>query len=141
MSDIRWIEAPVCFVFHYLNAWNEGTQVTFDAIDFAVAPGFLIQGNLPGHAERRVASRWQLDVSTGRIDRELIVDVSAEFPRIGIPGCRWIVTVMDFWRPHLQRQRGRRRTLSRSYSASIWRPVSNKPWDAGFGSGVSEPVL
>ena len=76
MSEMRWIEAPVCFVFHYLNAWNEGKQVTFDAIDFPVAPNFPDpDGNSarPREAQGRL-TRWQLDVSTGQIDREPLVE-------------------------------------------------------------------
>ena len=141
VSDIRWIEAPVCFVFHYLNAWNEGKQVTFDAIDFSVAPNFPDpEGNLPGHAEAQGRlTRWRLDVSTGRIDREPLVDVAAEFPRIDDR------FAMDrhrhgFLATASQRQRG---------DGGLFHEIAHidlasgqqQVWDAGFGSGVSEPVF
>ena len=58
VSEIRWIEAPVCFVFHYLNAWNDGTQITFDAIDFQVAPIFRTpKATCPVMQKRRASSR------------------------------------------------------------------------------------
>ena len=73
VSEIRWLEAPVCYVYHYLNAWNEGDRVTFDSIDFPMVrphnkpriskvadkwivcgrePNFpTVEGNLPAHAD------------------------------------------------------------------------------------------
>ena len=141
VSEIRWIEAPVCFVFHYLNAWNEGQQVTFDAIDFAVAPNFPDpNGNLPGHAEAQGRlTRWQVNVGTGQIDREPLVDVAAEFPRIddrfamGRHRHGFLATAS-------QRQRG---------DGGVFHEITHidldsgqqQVWDAGFGSGVSEPVF
>jgi carotenoid cleavage dioxygenase len=141
VSEIRWIEAPVCFVFHYLNAWNEGQQVTFDAIDFAVAPNFPDPaGNLPGHAEAQGRlTRWRFDVGTGQLDREPLVDVAAEFPRIddrfamGRHRHGFLATAS-------QRQRG---------DGGLFHEITHidlesghqQVWDAGFGSGVSEPVF
>ena len=83
-SSIRWLEAPVCYVFHYLNAWNEGSKVTFDSVDFPVAPNFPnADGSIPAHADAQgKLTRWTLDVDTGAIDRQQTLDVASEFPRI-----------------------------------------------------------
>jgi carotenoid cleavage dioxygenase len=141
VSEIRWIEAPVCFVFHYLNAWNEGKHVTFDAIDFTVAPNFPDpDGNLPGHAEAQGRlTRWRLDVSTGQIDREPLVDLAAEFPRIDD---RFAMARHrhGFLATASQRQRG---------DGGVFHEITHidlasgqqQVWDAGVGSGVSEPVF
>jgi carotenoid cleavage dioxygenase-like enzyme len=141
VSEIRWIEAPVCFVFHYLNAWNDGTQITFDAIDFQVAPNFPDpKGNLPGHAEAQgKLTRWRVHVGTGEIDRESIIENSAEFPRIDDR------FAMDrhrhgFLATASQRQRG---------DGGLFHEITHidldtgqqQVWDAGFGAGVSEPVF
>ena len=139
VSEMRWIEAPVCFVFHYLNAWNEGKQVTFDAIDFKVAPNFPDpDGNLPGHAQAQGRlTRWRLDVSTGQIDREPLLDLAAEFPRIddrfamGRHRHGFLATAS-------QRDSGATVACSTKLRTSIWIRVSNKSgmpdWEAGCQS-------
>ena len=45
------------FIFRYLNAWNEGKQVTFDAIDFAVYNFLIPKVICPAMLKRRAASR------------------------------------------------------------------------------------
>ena len=141
VSKIRWIQAPVCFVFHYLNAWSEGSQVTFDAIDFAVAPNFPDRdGTLPGHADAQGRlTRWRVDVSTGEIDRELLLDVAAEFPRIDD---RFAMSRHrhGYLTTASQRQRGDGGLFHEITHIDLESGV-RQVWDAGFGAGVSEPVF
>ena len=141
VSKIRWIQAPVCFVFHYLNAWSEGLQVTFDAIDFAVAPNFPDRdGTLPGHADAQGRlTRWRVDVSTGEIDRELLLDVAAEFPRIDD---RFAMSRHrhGYLATASQRQHGDGGLFHEITHIDL-ESGGRQVWDAGFGAGVSEPVF
>lgn len=141
VSGIRWIEAPVCFVFHYLNAWNDGPLITFDAIDFPVAPNFPdVSGNLPGFSEAQgKLTRWHLNVATGQIDRELILDRAAEFPRIDDR------FAMDRHRhAFMATASGRQKGDGGLFHEITHRDLDSgqqQSWDVGFGNGVSEPVF
>ena len=141
VSDIRWIEAPVCFIFHYLNAWNDGAQVTFDSVDFAVAPNFpSANGKLAEYADAQgKLTRWSLDVATGKIDREQTLDVASEFPRIDdrFAAARhrhgYLATAS-------QRSRGDGGVLHEIMHVD-YHSEKTQSWDAGVGNAVSEPVF
>jgi carotenoid cleavage dioxygenase len=131
----------VCFVFHYLNAWNEGSVITFDAIDFPVAPNFPdINGQLPGFDEAQgKLTRWRLDVRTSQIEREVILNVPAEFPRIDD---RYAMQHHrhGFLATASTRQRGDG-GLFHEISHFDFETGNQQRWDAGEGNGVSEPVF
>ena len=141
VSQIRWLAAPVCFVFHYLNAWNDGPKVTFDAIDFPVAPNFpSADGSNPAHADAQgKLTRWTVDVNSGRIDRDRTLDVASEFPRIDDR----FATARHrhgFIASASQRAKG---------DGGLFNEITHvdydsgkvQTWDAGIGNGVSEPVF
>ena len=141
VSSIRWLEAPVCYVFHYLNAWNEGSKVTFDSVDFPVAPNFPnADGTIPAHADAQgKLTRWTLDVDTGAIDRYQTLDVASEFPRIDD---RFAASRHrhGYIAAASQRAKG---------DGGLFHEITHidcdtgevSTWDAGFGNGVSEPVF
>jgi len=141
VSTIKWIEAPVRYVFHYLNAWNEGTNITFDAIDFPVAPNFPnVDGSIPAYDDAQgKLTRWTLDVKTGVIDRQQTHHVAAEFPRIDD---RFAAARHrhGFIAGASQRTKG---------DGGLFHEIRHidcetgkvQTWDAGFGNGVSEPVF
>ena len=141
ISEIQWIEAPVCFVFHYLNAWNEGEQITFDAIDFSVAPNFPdTDGNLPGFTEAQgTLTRWQLDLATGAVERTPLLDLACEFPRIDD---RYAMKrhTQAFLATASQRQRGDGGLFHEVTHLNL-ESGATQVWDAGLGNGVSEPVF
>ncbi|MGB1334694.1 MAG: carotenoid oxygenase family protein, partial [Luminiphilus sp.] len=140
-STIRWLEAPVCYVFHYLNAWNEGSKVTFDSVDFPVAPNFPnADGSIPAHADAQgKLTRWTLDIETGAIDRQQTLDVASEFPRIDD---RFTASRHrhGYIAAASQRAKG---------DGGLFHEIAHidcdtghvSSWDAGFGNGVSEPVF
>jgi carotenoid cleavage dioxygenase len=141
ISEIQWIEAPVCFVFHYLNAWNEGEQITFDAIDFSVAPNFPdADGNLPefDEAQGRL-TRWRLDLATGAVERTPLLDLACEFPRIDD---RYAMKrhTQAFLATASQRQRGDGGVFHEVTHLNL-ESGATQVWDAGLGNGVSEPVF
>ena len=141
ISELRWIEGPSCFVFHYLNGWNDGEQITMDTIEFPVAPNFpLADGSLPAYEDAQgVAKRWHINLHTGEIRRELILEVASEFPRLDerYSGCRYR---HGYIAAASQRQRG---------DGGLFHEITHmdldngqvSTWDAGFGNGVSEPVF
>jgi carotenoid cleavage dioxygenase len=79
-DDIRWIGIDPVYVFHVLNAYDDGGTVVMDVIRydraFDTAPGRAIASGLPGLA------RWTIDPVGGRIAERRLDDVPVEFPRI-----------------------------------------------------------
>lgn len=82
-SKIRWFEAPACYVFHTLNAYEEGDEIVLIACrtdstnvsmseDSASAP----EGNIPR------LHQWRFNLKAGTISETMLDDVAAEFPRV-----------------------------------------------------------
>jgi carotenoid cleavage dioxygenase len=141
VADIKWIEGPLCFVFHYQNAWNQGEQITVDTIEFAVAPNFpSVDGTLPTHAEAQgKLVRWHINMKNGEVRQEPVLDVASEFPRFDerFTGARYS---HGYIAAASKRQRG---------DGGLFHEITHidmdsgmaKTWDAGVGNGVSEPVF
>ena len=141
VADIRWIEGPLCFVFHYLNAWNDRDQITVDTIEFAVAPNFpLADGTLPSYADAQgKLVRWLINLKNGVVRQEPVLDVPSEFPRMDErhAGNRhrhgYIAAAST-------RQRGDKGLFHEITHIDL-DSGSTRTWDAGVGNGVSEPVF
>jgi carotenoid cleavage dioxygenase-like enzyme len=88
-SAIRWFEASACYMYHTVNAWEEGDRV--------VLLGCRITHPLTGAADNPKGvtapsigflrleprfHRWTFDLKTGAVTEEPIDDVLAEFPRM-----------------------------------------------------------
>ena len=86
VNDIRWLQADPCYVFHPMNAWNDGDRIYADMIQFEEAPLFPHADGSPTDPKKANARlcRWNIDLSSGsdEFGREYIDDRSAEFPRI-----------------------------------------------------------
>jgi carotenoid cleavage dioxygenase len=96
-EEIRWFEIEPCFVFHFLNAWDDG--------DTIVAYGCRMPGidlDFEGRADDiggLAASdgigltRWTIDLVAGTCHEERVHDLRSDFPRLhddllGLPQ-RW----------------------------------------------------
>ncbi len=91
-GDVRWFEAPACYIYHTINAWEETTASGGTAI---VMTGCRIDDPIPRtppDAEPttpRLAflrlepylTRWRFDLETGAVTEERLDDVPTEFPR------------------------------------------------------------
>ena len=79
VSNIQWFEAPRCFVFHFVNAYDDGDLTI---IDVARHPRmFDLDHNGPNEGAP-VLVRWTLDRRSGRLSETGIDDHGNEFPRI-----------------------------------------------------------
>lgn len=86
VADIRWIQTDPCYVFHPMNAWNDGRKIVADMMQFEEAPLFPYADGTrtdPKKANARLC-RWTLDLDSDsdEIKHEELDDQSAEFPRI-----------------------------------------------------------
>jgi carotenoid cleavage dioxygenase-like enzyme len=81
-ADVRWFEVEPCYVFHTMNAYDEGNSVVLDACRFSEVwrnPGEMQgDGSLTLH-------RFTFDLSSGNVKEETLDERSQEFPRIS-PG-------------------------------------------------------
>jgi carotenoid cleavage dioxygenase len=78
-ADVRWFDVAPCYVFHPLNAFDDGDRVVLDVIRydrmFDANPLFPEEGP-------PLLWRWTLDTATGRVHEQQLSDVPLEFPRV-----------------------------------------------------------
>ena len=103
-SDVRWFEAPPCYVFHNLNAYEEegsdGLEVVLmgcriEETTVAMAPpghstqdaGHSSASGKPattgsGTSEQGRLHRWRFHMKTGQVTEEPLDDRPSDFPRL-----------------------------------------------------------
>jgi carotenoid cleavage dioxygenase-like enzyme len=83
VETIRWFETEACYVFHPMNAWEEGTRIFADVMEYPTAPLFPDANGARGASTVARLVRWTFDLAgeTNRIKREPIDDMPGEFPR------------------------------------------------------------
>lgn len=87
-ETIRWFEAPSCYVFHTLNAYEEGDDIVLIACRTGSTN---VLGASPGSHEgdnRQVGSdvpllyQWKFNLKTGAVQEQALDNRACEFPRI-----------------------------------------------------------
>lgn len=86
VASLRWFRAESCFVFHVLNAWDEGGRIVADVMQYDAPPLFPRadgRSTTPEQTRARLV-RWTLDPAGGTdaFSREPLDDLCGEFPRI-----------------------------------------------------------
>jgi carotenoid cleavage dioxygenase len=86
IGTMRWFEGDPCYVFHVLNAWEDGEAILVDVMQSAAAPLFPLADGTPGDPARGAARlhRWRLDLAGGtdRFTSTPLDDLVGEFPRL-----------------------------------------------------------
>jgi carotenoid cleavage dioxygenase-like enzyme len=78
-ADVRWFDVQQCFVFHPLNAYEDGERIVIDVIRYPQVFG----GDSAGvRGNRHTLWRWVIDLATGTVGEEQLLDYLEEFPRI-----------------------------------------------------------
>ncbi len=83
VSTLRWFTTDPCYVFHPMNAWEEGDRILADVMEYPVAPLFpTLDGSRPKDAFARL-TRWTFELAgeSDTVKRERIDDLPGEFPR------------------------------------------------------------
>ena len=87
-ASVAWFEIPSCYVFHTLNAFEDGDEVVLLACRMKSLPLMIATGK-PGNASatgkddpRTVLYRWRLDLKARTVREEPLDDVVTEFPRV-----------------------------------------------------------
>jgi carotenoid cleavage dioxygenase-like enzyme len=83
VETMRWFTTDACYVFHPMNAWEEGDTIFADVMEYPIAPLFPnADGSMPERASARLV-RWTFDLAgaSDTIKREPLDDLPGEFPR------------------------------------------------------------
>ena len=83
VETIRWFEAPISYVFHPMNAWEEGTKIFADVMEYPTAPLFPKADGSRGDRTAARLVRWTIDLAgaSNQVTREPLDDLAGEFPR------------------------------------------------------------
>jgi carotenoid cleavage dioxygenase-like enzyme len=85
-KDITWFRGENCYVFHVMNAWEDGSRIIADVMQFEEAPLFPHPDGSPTDPAKSRARlcRWTFDLAgnTDRFSQTYLDDLTGEFPRI-----------------------------------------------------------
>ena len=76
--DVRWCEIEPCWLFHALNAYDDGDQVVVDVLRYARSYDIAAMDG-PGPV---TFERWTITPATGTVTRRQLDDRAQEFPRV-----------------------------------------------------------
>jgi carotenoid cleavage dioxygenase len=85
VASLRWLHIENCYVFHVLNAWDDGGRIVADVMQFEQPPLFPnADGSAPVGNTQAHLVRWTIDPAspTDAFSRVALDDLSGEFPRI-----------------------------------------------------------
>ncbi|WP_328616087.1 carotenoid oxygenase family protein [Amycolatopsis sp. NBC_00355] len=78
-GDVRWFDVEPCYVFHPLNAYDDGDSVVLDVVRHPR----IFDRELHGPDEGvPTLDRWTVDFSSGKVIEERLDDRGQEFPRV-----------------------------------------------------------
>jgi len=78
-DQTQWIEIDPCFVYHPLNAYDDGANIVMDVVRHDRT---FVDGKLEGGGGRLRLDRWTIDPAAAKVTAETIDDRPQEFPRV-----------------------------------------------------------
>jgi carotenoid cleavage oxygenase len=78
-ADVRWFEVEPCYVFHPLNAFDDGDQIVLDVVRH---PKMFDARRLGPDEGPATLDRWTVDLTAGKVRCERLSDAAQEFPRV-----------------------------------------------------------
>lgn len=86
-KTVRRFEMPLCYIYHYANAYEDGSAIIIDAVRYDRLP--LMgndadnRGELFARTNNGILTRFRLDLATGKVEQTpLSLDHYVEFPVI-----------------------------------------------------------
>lgn len=77
-QDTRWIDIDSCYVFHPLNAYDDGDEVVIDVVTYER----MFERDLDGPTDSTQRfERWVIDPAAGKVRADVLDDRPQEFPR------------------------------------------------------------
>lgn len=77
-ADVRWYAVDRCYVFHTVNAYDDGAAVVLEGARYAE----LWRGGPADMSAPPRLHRWRIDPATGHVSEQVLDDRAVEFPRI-----------------------------------------------------------
>ena len=78
-TDVKWISVDPCYIFHPMNAYDDGDDVVLDAVRH---PKVFDRDRRGPNEGDPVLTRWRLNAKTGTAQSNVINDRPQEFPRV-----------------------------------------------------------
>jgi carotenoid cleavage dioxygenase len=78
-GDVRWFDVEPCYVFHPLNAYDEGDSIILDVVRHPTM--FVTDFHGPNEGPTTL-DRWTVDLADGKVRETRLDDHPQEFPRI-----------------------------------------------------------
>jgi carotenoid cleavage dioxygenase len=78
-GDVRWFDVEPCYVFHPLNAYDDGDSIVLDVVRHPRM--FDRERHGPGEGGPTL-DRWTVDLAAGKVIEERLDDRGQEFPRV-----------------------------------------------------------
>ncbi|WP_410671865.1 carotenoid oxygenase family protein [Amycolatopsis sp. cmx-4-68] len=78
-GDVRWFEVEPCYVFHPLNAYDDGDSIVLDVVRHPKMFDRELHGPDEGGP---TLDRWTVDLAAGKVLEERLDDRGQEFPRV-----------------------------------------------------------
>jgi carotenoid cleavage dioxygenase len=78
-QDVTWFDVEPCYVFHSMNAYDDGDTVVLDVVRHA---RMFDTHRLGPDEGPPTLERWSIDLVAGKLVEERIDDRSQEFPRV-----------------------------------------------------------
>jgi carotenoid cleavage dioxygenase len=84
-AEPQWFDVSLCYVFHIMNAWDDGPDGRYVWLDGGRHARMWANGN--DDFEPSLMHRWRFDLHTGEVKEEFLDDVDHAFPRIDDRRC------------------------------------------------------
>lgn len=92
-ASVRWFEAPACYIYHTINAWEspaaDGGPGTITLVACSIKNPLPASRDNPRHMPRLdilelepFLTRWTFDLASGAVQHEIMDDVPTEFPKM-----------------------------------------------------------
>ena len=78
-EDVMWFDVEPCYVFHPLNAYDDGDRVVLDVVRHQRMFATELHGPNEGPP---ALERWTVDIPAGKVTEERLDDRGQEFPRV-----------------------------------------------------------
>ncbi len=78
-ADVRWFDVEPCYVFHPMNAYDDGDTIVLDVVRH---PKMFDTNQLGPDEEPPTLDRWTVDLADGKVRESRIDDRGQEFPRV-----------------------------------------------------------
>jgi carotenoid cleavage dioxygenase len=78
-ADVRWFDVDPCYVFHPLNAYDDGDRIVVDVVRH---PSMFDTHRLGPDEGAPTLDRWTIDRAAGKVLEERLDDRGQEFPRV-----------------------------------------------------------